>query len=67
MITKQDVYGTEDTVDWEAVRKATEIPRTYFVTTSDGRQFFKMYKSDEAKEIFERKNWTGKIVSRKVT
>ena len=61
MITKSEAQGV--TVDWEAVNKATEVPRTYLIKDRKGREFFKMYKPSEAKRIFNLEGWTGTIVS----
>lgn len=52
-------------VDWGYVEQVTEIPRTYYITTDDGRWFFKMYKPSEAKKVFKlEKSWHGKIVGK---
>ena len=61
MITKNDAVNAK--VDWDAVERATEVPRTYLVRDNTGREFFKMYKPSYAREIFRRTGWTGKIVS----
>ena len=62
MITKMDAMGVN--VDWAAVERATEVPRTYLVTDRcTGREFYKMYKPSEAKRIFKSTGWSGKIVS----
>lgn len=61
MITKMDAIGVN--VDWAAVERATEVPRTYLVTDRKGREFYKMYKPSEAKRIFKSEGWSGKIVS----
>ena len=43
-------------VDWEAVRLATEIPRTYLIRTKSGGILFKMYKPSEMKRILNDPN-----------
>lgn len=55
--------ATNSDVDWTEVELATEVRRTYLVRDANGREFFKMYKPSEAGRIFQRKKWTGKIVS----
>ena len=60
MITKSESIGTK--VDWDAIEKATEIPRTYLVTDKFGRKFFKMYKPSEAQKIFKATDCSGVIV-----
>lgn len=49
-------------VDWDYVSQVTEVPRTYEITTHDGRHFFKMYKPSEAKRICKAKKWLYKLV-----
>ena len=62
MITKSNAANPKD-INWEAVDKATEIRRTYLVKDSEGREFFKMYKPSQAREIFKCKGWTGRVVN----
>ena len=50
-------------IDWKKVELATEVPRTYLIRDSSGREFFKMYKPSESQRIFKSKGWTGQIVS----
>ena len=61
MTTKSESVSTK--VDWNAVEKATEVPRTYLVKDKLGREFFKMYKPSEADRIFKANGWKGTIVS----
>ena len=61
MVTKSEAAGSN--IDWEKVRLATEVPRTYLVRDQDGKEFFKMYKPSFAQKIFKAKGWKGKIVS----
>ncbi len=61
MTTKSESRGA--TVDWSNVELATEVKRTYFVKDDRGREFFKMYKPSEARQIFKGNKWVGKIVS----
>ena len=49
-------------IAWKA-NEPEEIPRTYLVRDRSGKEFYKMYKPSETKEIFRRKGWTGRIVS----
>ena len=56
--------GTEgNRVNWTEVERATEIRRTYLVRDKEGKEFFKMYKPSEVKEIFKKNGWRGQIVS----
>lgn len=58
MVTKMQAQGAK--VDWNAVEKATEIRRTYLITTKSGREFFKMYKPSEVNDILKnKKDWTA--------
>ena len=62
MITKMGAIDAK--VDWDAVSRATELPRTYLIKDrSTGREFFKMYKPSEAQRIFKAQGWIGQIVS----
>lgn len=61
MTTKSNSIGT--IVDWDAVEKATEVPRTYLIKDRFGKEFFKMYKPSEADKIFRANGWKGTIVS----
>lgn len=62
MVTKSEAaaFGS---INWDAVRIATEVPRTYLVRDQSGHEFFKMYKPSEAERIFKATGWTGHIVS----
>jgi len=62
MVTKSEA-ATHGSINWDAVRIATEVPRTYLVRDHRGKEFFKMYKPSEAERIFKATGWTGKIVS----
>ena len=61
MVTKNEASGVK--INWEEINKLTEIPRTYLVRDKFGNEFYKMYKPQQAKEIFKKKGWTGQIVS----
>lgn len=60
MVTKSDARNAK--VNWDAIEKATEVPRTYLVTDKFGRKFFKMYKPSEAQKIFKATDCSGEIV-----
>ena len=62
MITKSSAANPKD-INWEEIDKATEIHRTYLVKDSEGREFFKMYKPSQAREMFKRRGWTGRIIN----
>ena len=61
MVTKMQAQGAK--VDWDAVERATEIRRTYLITTKSGREFFKMYKPSEVRHVLKNEpDWNACMV-----